>query len=270
MLEAGLGFAVKTGKGDFIGRDAVLRTQEAGLTRRLLQFRLSDPEPLLFHGEPILRDGRIVGHLTSGNYGHALGGAVGLGYVPCEETGEAPEIDARLGLCDRGSGSDLQRSGKPQTDVRSSVRTSEGVAGASQRHARSSGRRGPGSRGRVTRRRWRVIPAARPTNRHGGTVRGKRATTALALGRTGTAKERDEGQGAGILRPHAEFLALVLDPILRAQPRKKRVPVDLDVHIDHVQDVGLGQKLLEDLRAADHRDLRSASCRAEGARDVMG
>ncbi len=83
VLEAGLGFAVRTGKGAFVGRDAVLARREAGLSRRLLQFRLTDPEPLLFHGEPILRDGRIVGHVTSGNYGHALGGAIGLGYVPC-------------------------------------------------------------------------------------------------------------------------------------------------------------------------------------------
>ena len=88
VLEAGLGFAVHTGKQGFIGRDAVLRSQEAGLARRLLQFRLSDPQPLLFHGETILRDGLIVGHLTSGNYGYTLGSAVGLGYVPCSETGE--------------------------------------------------------------------------------------------------------------------------------------------------------------------------------------
>jgi glycine cleavage system T protein len=87
VLEAGLGFAVKTGKGDFVGRDAVLARRVAGLSRRLVQFRLRDPKPLLFHGEPILRDGRIVGHVTSGNYGHALGSAIGLGYVPC--TGES-------------------------------------------------------------------------------------------------------------------------------------------------------------------------------------
>ncbi len=83
VLEAGLGFAVRTGKGDFIGRDAVLASREAGLNRRLVQFLLDDPEPLLFHNEPILREGRVVGYLTSGAYGHALGGAVGLGYVPC-------------------------------------------------------------------------------------------------------------------------------------------------------------------------------------------
>jgi glycine cleavage system T protein len=82
VLEAGLGFAVKTGKGDFIGRDAVLAKREAGLARRLVQFQLKDPEPLLFHDEVVVRDGEIVSIITSGNYGHHLGGAIGLGYVP--------------------------------------------------------------------------------------------------------------------------------------------------------------------------------------------
>ena len=89
VLEAGLGFAVKVGKPSFIGRDAVLRKKETGLTRRLVQFKLSDPDQMVYHNEPILRDGRIVGHLTSGAYGHHLGGAVGLGYVPC--AGESTE-----------------------------------------------------------------------------------------------------------------------------------------------------------------------------------
>jgi 4-methylaminobutanoate oxidase (formaldehyde-forming) len=83
VLEAGLGFAVKTDKPDFIGRDAVLRKKETGLERRLVQFRLRDPEPLLYHNEPVLRDGEIVGFLSSGAYGHHLGAAMGLGYVPC-------------------------------------------------------------------------------------------------------------------------------------------------------------------------------------------
>ncbi|MGK6314653.1 GcvT family protein [Neorhizobium sp. DT-125] len=83
VLEAGLGFAVKIDKGDFIGREAVLRKRDAGLNRRLVQFKLTSPEPLLFHNEAIVRDGKIVGTITSGNYGHFLGGAIGLGYVPC-------------------------------------------------------------------------------------------------------------------------------------------------------------------------------------------
>ena len=85
VLEAGLGFAVKTSKPDFIGRDAVLRKKENGIDRRLLQFVLNDSEPLLYHNEPILRDGELVGHLTSGNYGHTIGAAIGLGYVPCKD-----------------------------------------------------------------------------------------------------------------------------------------------------------------------------------------
>ena len=89
VLEAGLGFVVKTAKPDFIGRDAVLRKKDEGLQTRLVQFQLSDPEPLLYHNEPILRDGEIVGYLSSGAYGHHLGAAIGMGYVPC--TGETAD-----------------------------------------------------------------------------------------------------------------------------------------------------------------------------------
>ena len=59
VLEAGLGFAVSKTKPDFIGRDAVQRKRNGGLQRRMVQFLLDDPEPLLFHNEPILRDGAM-------------------------------------------------------------------------------------------------------------------------------------------------------------------------------------------------------------------
>ena len=95
VLEAGLGFAVKTAKGDFIGREAVLRVADAGLARRLVQFRLTDPEPLIFHNEAVVRDGVIVGPVTSGSYGHYLGGAVGMGYVPCLGQSEAEVLGSR-------------------------------------------------------------------------------------------------------------------------------------------------------------------------------
>ncbi len=88
VIDAGLGFAVKTDKSDFIGRSAVLKRKETGPQSRLVQFKLSDPEPLLYHNEPILRDGEVVGYLTSGAYGYHLGAAIGLGYVPC--AGEKP------------------------------------------------------------------------------------------------------------------------------------------------------------------------------------
>lgn len=97
VLEAGLGFAVKLDKkpsafGDFIGREAVLARRQAGLTRRLVQFQLSDPEPLLYHTEPIWRDGKLAGYITSGNYGHHLGAAIGLGYVVVDPRENAGDI----------------------------------------------------------------------------------------------------------------------------------------------------------------------------------
>ena len=87
-LEAGLGFAVKFDKaGGFIGREALLKAKAAGPAKRLLQFRLTDPRPLLYHDEPIWCGDVLVGHITSGAYGHTLGGAIGLGYV---DTAKAP------------------------------------------------------------------------------------------------------------------------------------------------------------------------------------
>ncbi|UCF27435.1 MAG: GcvT family protein [Chloroflexota bacterium] len=82
-LEVGLGFTVDPNKSvDFIGKEAFLKQKESGLLkRRLVQFLLEDPEPLLHGGEPIYRDGVRVGDIHSGNYGHTLGGAIGLGPV---------------------------------------------------------------------------------------------------------------------------------------------------------------------------------------------
>lgn len=84
VLEAWLVFAVDTKKLEFNGRDAVLRMKKRGLKRRLVQFLLTEREPLLYHHESIIRNDEIVGYLTSCSYGHSLGGAIGLGYVPCE------------------------------------------------------------------------------------------------------------------------------------------------------------------------------------------
>jgi 4-methylaminobutanoate oxidase (formaldehyde-forming) len=82
-LEVGLGAFVDFDKPEgFIGREALLKRKESGLLQyRLTQFLLQDPEPLLYGGEPIYRDGERVGYLAAGGYGHTLGAAVGLGSV---------------------------------------------------------------------------------------------------------------------------------------------------------------------------------------------
>ena len=86
-LDAGLAFTCAWDKpGGFIGREVLVAARGQRRTRRLVQFLLEDPEPLLYHNEPILKDGRRVGFVTSAMYGHTLGGAVGLGYV-ADETG---------------------------------------------------------------------------------------------------------------------------------------------------------------------------------------
>jgi glycine cleavage system T protein len=80
--EAGLGFAVKLDKPEgFIGREALLRQRESGLRKRLVQFKLKHPDPLLYHNEPIWQGDSIRGFIRSGMYAHSLGAAVGLGYV---------------------------------------------------------------------------------------------------------------------------------------------------------------------------------------------
>jgi 4-methylaminobutanoate oxidase (formaldehyde-forming) len=82
VLEAGLGFAVDLTKPAFIGREAVAAKKAVGpLSRRLLQVLVNDPEPLLFHAEPVYREGKTVGYVRAASYGFTLGGAVGLAMV---------------------------------------------------------------------------------------------------------------------------------------------------------------------------------------------
>ncbi len=80
--EAGLGFAVRLDKPvPFLGREALLEQRERTLTKRLLTFVLEDAAALPWGDEPILRDGRVVGTVTSAAFGHTLGRAVAMGYV---------------------------------------------------------------------------------------------------------------------------------------------------------------------------------------------
>ncbi|MEZ5095563.1 MAG: FAD-dependent oxidoreductase [Nocardioides sp.] len=84
-LEAGLGFAVDwdtefTGKAALAARRAA-NAERGGMTQRLVQLRLLDPEPLLYHAEVVLRDGQPVGYVRAASYGWTLGGAVGLAMV---------------------------------------------------------------------------------------------------------------------------------------------------------------------------------------------
>jgi 4-methylaminobutanoate oxidase (formaldehyde-forming) len=94
-LEAGLGFTVAWDKKDgFIGREVLLAQRAQGmLPKRLVQVMLEDASeaaPLLYHEEPIIRDGVIVGSTRSGAWGHRINRSIGMGYVHCD-TGVTPD-----------------------------------------------------------------------------------------------------------------------------------------------------------------------------------
>ncbi len=94
-LEAGLEWTVRYDKTPaFLGRDALLRQKAAGVRKRLVVFTLDDPRGFPVGDEPILRDGRMVGWLTSAAYGHTLGRAVGMGYVRHDEPIDRAWIEA--------------------------------------------------------------------------------------------------------------------------------------------------------------------------------
>jgi len=119
IVDAGLSFAVDLKKDDFIGKAAVAERKESGPHNRLVQFLLSDPEPLLYHNEPILRDGEYVGYLSSGNYGHTLGGAMGMGYVPCKGESAADVLGSSYEIDVCGVKVKAEASLKPMYDPRS-------------------------------------------------------------------------------------------------------------------------------------------------------
>jgi glycine cleavage system T protein len=94
-LEAGLGFAVAFDKpGGFIGREALLGQRDRPHTRRLVQFRLDDPDRLLYHDEPILRDGEPVGRTSSGMWSHTEHRALAMGYVEAADGVDSAFLDA--------------------------------------------------------------------------------------------------------------------------------------------------------------------------------
>lgn len=82
--EAGLGWAVKLNKGDFIGREALMRSREAGIERRLCCLTLDDPSHVVMGKEPIINGERVLGYVTSANSGYTVGKSIAYGYLPIE------------------------------------------------------------------------------------------------------------------------------------------------------------------------------------------
>jgi glycine cleavage system aminomethyltransferase T len=92
--EAGLGFAVKLDKGDFIGREALTASRQP--ERKLACIVLDDPRSVALGSEPVRVDGEIVGRVTSGGYGYTVERSIAYAYVPTEACEPGRGVDVEI------------------------------------------------------------------------------------------------------------------------------------------------------------------------------
>jgi 4-methylaminobutanoate oxidase (formaldehyde-forming) len=93
-VEAGLGFAVGWDKPSFRGRERLLAQRGEPRSKRLIQFRLEDPDRLLYHDEPIYRDGTLVGRTSSGMWSYVEDRCLAMGYLEHPDGVTSDWIDA--------------------------------------------------------------------------------------------------------------------------------------------------------------------------------
>ena len=93
--EAGIGFAVRMRKGDFLGRDALREVRAQGPTRKLCCMTLDDPDAVVMGKEPILDGDRVLGYATSASYGHSIGRGIVYGYLPVSHAEVGTSVDVR-------------------------------------------------------------------------------------------------------------------------------------------------------------------------------
>jgi glycine cleavage system aminomethyltransferase T len=93
--EAGLDFAVKLDKDDFVGRDALLEAKERQPERKLVCLVLEEPRSVALGSEPVRLDGSVVGRVTSGGYGYTVAHSIAYAYLPAGEAepGRAVEVE---------------------------------------------------------------------------------------------------------------------------------------------------------------------------------
>ncbi len=94
-FEAGLGWIVKLEKGPFLGREALLRQNATGVSRKLVGLELVG-RGIARHGYPVVKDGARVGVVTSGTFSPTLQRALALAYVPVQLAGEGEELDVEI------------------------------------------------------------------------------------------------------------------------------------------------------------------------------
>ncbi|PYM66335.1 MAG: hypothetical protein DMD79_03100 [Candidatus Rokuibacteriota bacterium] len=94
--EAGLGFAVRLQKGDFAGRDALVRQKAEGIRRKLSCLTLDDPAWVALGGEPVRVDSRVVSRVTSGGPGYSVGLSIAYAYLPVEAATPGTRVEVEF------------------------------------------------------------------------------------------------------------------------------------------------------------------------------
>lgn len=94
-LESGLGWVTKLDKGEFMGRDVLLRQKEAGVQQRLVGMKLTD-RGFPRHGYPVVVGEEDLGEVTSGVVSPSLGVGIAMGYVPVELAKPGTEVGIRI------------------------------------------------------------------------------------------------------------------------------------------------------------------------------
>ena len=92
-IQAGLGFAVDMDKGEFIGRDALVKIRAGGVERRLRCITLDDPARVVMGKEPIWLNDRIAGYVTSAGFGYSVETGIALGYLPTESSKPGTKVE---------------------------------------------------------------------------------------------------------------------------------------------------------------------------------
>jgi 4-methylaminobutanoate oxidase (formaldehyde-forming) len=82
--EAGIGFVVKLDKGNFIGRDALIRQKAEGPRRKLCCLTLEDETAIALGNEPIWQENQVVGWVSSGGYGYSVEKSILYAYLPID------------------------------------------------------------------------------------------------------------------------------------------------------------------------------------------
>ena len=95
-FQAGLGFAVKLDKGEFIGREALVRARDQDGGARLCCLVLDDPRSVALSNEPVRVDGQVLGRVTSGGYGYTVERSIAYAYLPAEQSAPDTEVAVEI------------------------------------------------------------------------------------------------------------------------------------------------------------------------------